>query len=411
MGWAKPDFNDSEWKDMELPTLWEKAGLAIDGAVWFRTTVDIPESWAGKEVILSLGPIDDFDTAYLNGEIIGQTGEETERYWEHPRKYNIPPTKLKTGKNSLVIRAYDHIGDGGFSGAKDDMQLIVYIDEEKETVSLAGNWKFKVEVEFEQKDSSIWGTSPQPPKGKKDQNSPTMLYNGMLHPLHPMAFKGVIWYQGESNAWKSYQYRLLFAEMIKDWRELWGRDFPFYFVQLANFMQQKPHPGESTWAELREAQSMALSLTNTGQAVIIDIGEANDIHPKNKKDVGLRLALNALAKTYGQDIVYSGPVYESMKIERNTIHLKFKHIGSGLEAKGGTELKGFAIAGEDKKFVWAKAQINGDIVIVSNEEVRAPAAVRYAWSDNPECNLYNKEGLPASPFRTDDWQLITRYNK
>ncbi len=196
--------------------------------------------------------------------------------------------------------------------------------------------------------------------------------------------------------------------MIQNWRKDWGQSkFPFLFVQLANFMAVKPEPSESDWAELREAQLMTLALPNTGMAVIIDIGDANDIHPKNKQDVGKRLALWALARTYGKELVYSGPIYKSMEIEGEKIILHFDHVGGGLVARPNEPLKGFAIAGADRKFVWADAKIDGDSVVVSSSEVSEPVAVRYAWADNPVCNLYNKEGLPASPFRTDDWPGVT----
>ncbi|MGB9624270.1 MAG: sialate O-acetylesterase [Phycisphaerae bacterium] len=236
---------------------------------------------------------------------------------------------------------------------------------------------------------------------------PSSLYNGMIQPLIPYAIRGAIWYQGEANAGRAYQYRKLFPAMIQDWRKAWGQgDFPFLFVQLANFQPTKPEPSDSTWAELREAQTMTLSLPKTGMAVIIDIGEAKDIHPKNKQDVGKRLALAALAIAYGKDVAYSGPMYDSMKIEGDRIRLTFKHVDGGLVAKDG-KLKGFAIAGADRKFVWAEAQIDGDTVVVHSDKVARPVAVRYAWADNPECNLYNKAGLPASPFRTDDWPGVT----
>ena len=249
---------------------------------------------------------------------------------------------------------------------------------------------------------------PGAPFGPGNPHSPAGLYNGMIAPLIPYGIQGAIWYQGESNAGRAYQYRTLFGGMIKNWRDDWGQGkFSFLFVQLANFMKVKPEPDESAWAELREAQSMTLALPKTGMAVIIDIGEAADIHPKNKQDVGKRLALWPLAKTYGKKLVYSGPIYKSMKVDDGSIILSFDHVGGGLVAKGDDTLKGFAIAGADRKFVWADAKIDGNTIVVSSDKVSEPAAVRYAWADNPVCNLYNKESLPASPFRTDDWPGVT----
>ncbi|MFA0752919.1 MAG: hypothetical protein IMHGJWDQ_000683 [Candidatus Fervidibacter sp.] len=234
----------------------------------------------------------------------------------------------------------------------------------------------------------------------------------MVAPLIPYAIRGVIWYQGESNVGRAYQYRKLFPALIASWRKAWGQgDFPFLFVQLANYLPRRSEPSESAWAELREAQLLTFkTVPNTGMAVAIDIGEADDIHPRNKQDVGKRLALAALAIAYGQKIVWSGPIYRSMRIEGNRIRLFFDHVGSGLVAKG-DKLVGFAIAGKDRKFVWAKAEIEGDTVVVWSEQVPEPVAVRYGWADNPECNLYNREGLPASPFRTDDWPGVTVNNR
>ncbi len=253
---------------------------------------------------------------------------------------------------------------------------------------------------------------PGAPFGPGNPHSPAGLYNAMIAPLIPYSIGGAIWYQGESNASRAYQYRKLFPAMIKNWRNDWKQgDFPFLFVQLANFMAVDSEPVDSAWAELREAQLMTLALPNTGMAVIIDIGEADDIHPKNKQDVGKRLALWALAKTYGKNLVYSGPIYKSLKTEGNKVILEFEHAGGGLVAKGGEPLKGFAVAGADRKFVWADAKIDGNTIVVSSNEVSEPVAVRYGWANNPVCNLYNKEGLPASPFRTDDRPGITIDNK
>jgi sialate O-acetylesterase len=232
---------------------------------------------------------------------------------------------------------------------------------------------------------------------------PALLYNGMIANIIPYGIRGAVWYQGESNASRAKEYQTLFPAMIKNWREDWGQgDFPFGFVQLANFMARKEQPADSAWAELREAQTMTLALPKTGMAVIIDIGDAKDIHPRNKQDVGKRLALWAQSQVYGKDIVYSGPLFESLKVDGGKARVSFKHAGGGLVAKG-DKLSGFAVAGEDRVFVWADATIDGNAVVVSSDKVQKPVAVRYAWADNPECNLYNKEGLPASPFRTDDW--------
>ncbi len=244
------------------------------------------------------------------------------------------------------------------------------------------------------------------PKAPNKPMKTSCLYNGMIAPLIPYGIKGAIWYQGESNAGNAKLYQTLFPAMIKNWREDWGQGdyFPFGFVQLANYMARKEQPGDSNWAELREAQTMTLSLPKTGMAVIVDIGDAKDIHPQNKQDVGKRLAYWAESQVYGaKDVVYSGPMYESMKVDGNKVVISFKHVGGGLVAKG-DKLAGFAIAGEDRKFAWAEAKIEGDKIVVSCDQVAKPVSVRYAWADNPDCNLYNKEGIPASPFRTDNWE-------
>ena len=242
------------------------------------------------------------------------------------------------------------------------------------------------------------------PQNLNNPNRTTVLYNAMINPLIPFAFQGVIWYQGESNRNKSYQYRDLFPLLIHDWRKQWNRDFPFYFVQIANYLKRENEPQESPWAELREAQLMALSMKNTGMAVTIDIGEADDIHPKNKQDVGKRLAYIAQAKTYNLPVLFSGPIYENYIIEGNKIRIKFRHAEKGLKAKDEKALTGFAIAGPDHKFVWATAIIDGNDVVVSSPDIEFPVSVRYGWANNPDCNLYNDANLPASPFRTDDWR-------
>lgn len=405
-GWASQEFSDSDWKTMDLPCLWENT-MNVDGAVWFRKEIQIPENWAEKDLSLTLGAVDDFDVTYFNGEKIGSIGEETPNWWSTPRKYTIPGKLVKAGKNCLAIRVFDHFGAGGFSGQPQDMA----IQRNSEVLKISGAWKYKVEYAVY---SSL---KPTPPMGPENPYAPSTLYNGMISPIIPYSIKGAIWYQGESNAYRAYQYRKLLPAMISDWRREWaqeepGSDFPFFIVQLANFMAAPSKPEESEWAELREAQAMtAFNTKNCGLALAIDIGDARDIHPRNKQEVGRRLALAALKTAYNKDIVFSGPVYDSMQIQDNKIVLNFKSIGSGLVARDG-ELKHFSIAGQDRIFVWAKARIEGSQVIVWSDEVKHPVAVRYAWANNPEgCNLYNQENLPAVPFRTDNWPGRTANSK
>jgi sialate O-acetylesterase len=248
---------------------------------------------------------------------------------------------------------------------------------------------------------------PPPPRGiTGDSGTPTILYNGMIAPLVPYAVKGAVWYQGETNVGRAAQYERLLPLLIRDWRTRFqSGDFPFLIVQLANYLERRAEPGDSEWARLREAQQrVSQAVPNSGLAVTIDIGEAKDIHPKNKQDVGERLALAALATVYGRKLEYSGPVYRRMQVEGERVRLMFDHAGGGLVAKGGGSLKGFAVAGEDGRFVWAETSIDGDEVVVWSPRVKRPAAVRYGWADNPSGNLYNRAGLPASPFRTDDFQ-------
>ena len=297
-----------------------------------------------------------------------------------------------------------------------DHVVAVWPEEKAKHDQAVADWKAKAEKA--KADKKKEPPQPPPPLGPDNPHRASGLYNGMLVPIIPYAVRGAIWYQGEGNAGRAYQYRKLFPAMIADWRKAWGEgDFPFLFVQLANFKDTKPEPADDDWAELREAQHLTLKASpNTGEAVIIDIGEAKDIHPKNKQEVGRRLALQAQAVAYGKkDVVCSGPVYESMKAEEGKIRLTFKSAGGGLVAGAHSgapaPLQGFAIAGEDKKFVWAEAKIDGETVVVGSDKVAKPVAVRYAWASNPVCNLYNKEGLPASPFRTDEWPGITKDNR
>ncbi|KAA3619549.1 MAG: 9-O-acetylesterase [Calditrichaeota bacterium] len=395
--WNASQLDLSGWKNMQLPTIWEKAGHKnLDGVVWFRKTINIPKSMSGKDLTLHLGPINDNDITWFNGIKVGGLDGVNKL-----REYQIPGSIVKTGANVIAVRVFDMGNNGGLWGEAEQLKIV---DKSGQKISLAGHWKYKIGF-------NLNTLSPEP-KSPNDPNRTTLLYNAMLHPLIPFAIRGAIWYQGESNANRAYQYRTLFPTMIKDWRTKWNQgDFPFLFVQLANFMKIESEPAESAWAELREAQAMALELPNTGMAVAIDIGDAQDIHPKNKQDVGKRLALNALAKVYDKEIAFSGPIYKSMEKDGAKIRVQFSHTNGGLNSKGNTILKGFAIAGADKKFVWANAKINGDEVVVWNAKIKNPVAVRYAWASNPVCNLYNGAGLPASPFRTDAWEGITENNK
>lgn len=390
--WAAGDFDDSDWDAYNVPGWIQDQGLkAFNGIYWCRREIDIPQSWAGKKLTLNLGVIDDNDFTFFNGKVVGHT-----EGWMAGRSYEVPAEMVKAGKAVVAVRIMDTGGNGGMGGSPESINIKCG----DETISLAGEWKGKASL-------MLTEVPAMPVNAAWNPNVPTFLYNSMLKPLAPYAIKGAIWYQGESNAPQAYQYRELMPLMITDWRNLWGYEFPFYMVQLAAFTSQEAVPVESNWAELREAQTMATRLRGVGMAVAIDIGDALDIHPKNKQEVGRRLALAARAQAYGENISYSGPMYDRYVVEGNSIRLYFDHVDGGLTTPDGETLKGFAIAGLDRKFHWAEARIDGNTVVVSSPDVAMPVAVRYAWADNPVCNLYNGEGLPASPFRTDDWQGIT----
>ncbi|MFW0714662.1 sialate O-acetylesterase [Pedobacter sp. N23S346] len=373
----------SNWTEVNIPGYWASESIGkINGVVWFKKDIDVPPSMVGKPAKLLLGRIVDADSVFINGKFVGTTA-----YQYPPRRYPFNAGILKEGKNTLTIRVVSTSGNGGFVVDK-DYQLIVNED----TLNLSGKWKYKL------------GALAKPaPVQTFIRWKPVGLYNAMIAPLKNLEIKAILWYQGESNTGKPKEYFSLMKNLVEDWRATFDdQNLPFLYVQLPGFMEAKKTPSESYWAELRSQQRNLLTIKNTGMAVAIDLGEWDDIHPLNKKDVGKRLALQAEKLIYGDNkIMYSGPTLQSASAKENKIILSFTNIGKGLLAKGNTELKHFAIAGADQKFVWANAEIKGDQVIVSSTEIAKPLYVRYAWADNPDgANLYNKEGLPASPFET-----------
>ena len=390
--WFIPGFNTVAWEEMKVPGEWGTTPLSlIDGHVWFKYDLNLTCTEAGRPATLSLGTIDDADITWVNGTKVGNASG-----WDTPRIYSIPPGILKEGSNNITVRVTDNGGSGGMWGQEAD----IYLEIDNTRHSLAGNWKYQMSVA--NADYHVLDITPNMVHSS--------LYNTMIHPLTPFRIKGVIWYQGENNVGAGYDYRTLFQTQIKDWRTRWGYELPFYWVQLANLYPEDTTPVGSSWAELRESQAMTLELPHTGQATIYDIGDAYSIHPTNKQEVGRRLSLIALHKDYGRDsLVYSGPTFQNVSFKENTAVITMNTYGSQLTIhnKYGY-LEGFSIAGEDRKFVWAKAFIdaNGKI-IVYNENIAEPVAVRYAWSNNPAANLFNAQGLPAIPFRTDSWKGVT----
>ena len=385
--WTAPSLSEEDWQTISLPGYWEGKGLKdFDGIIWFRRSLEIPAEWAGKPLTLRLGMIDDEDITYFNGvEIARGAGYMT------PRTYTIPAKLVKAGKAVLAVRVSDFGGEGGIHGKAEEL----YVEADGKRISLAGDWKYRIGL-------SLKGFPPAPVSPIQSSSYPTVLFNAMVKPWTAFPIKGVIWYQGEANVGRSEQYGDLFPALITDWRRQWRSDFPFYFVQLANFMESKKIQPDSEWAALREAQTKALKLDQVGMAVTIDIGLADDIHPKNKQEVGRRLALVALAGSYGKNVSSSAPVFQNYIIKGNKMELDFGQKQDGFQIKG-TTLKGFTIAGPDRVFYPAEAMVHDGKIILSSTEVPAPLAARYGWADNPDCNLYGENGLPVAPFRTDCW--------
>ena len=385
-----PDYNDAAWPSVEMPRLVKDFGIGnYEGMMWMRKKITLPASFGGKDLVLNIGHPEMNYSLYFNGAEICKT------IWNNNPKqsYTIPASIVKNGENTISLRIAMLWGGGGLNPPADN----IYITDGNAKVTLAGSWLYSKNIE------------PSMPKIRNYHYYPSVLFNAMINPVIPYGIKGFIWYQGEANDGDAYNYRKLFPMMINDWRQRWQQGgLPFLYVQLANFKKAKDLPSESEWAELREAQTMTLSLPNTAMACIIDIGDADDIHPINKQEVGRRLALHASKLVYKQNTIASGPLYKSFKKEGNQIRISFTNTGTGLSTNNGKEIKGFAIAGKDKKFYWATAVIKGNEVVVYCDKVTEPEAVRYAWADNPDCNLVNSAGLPAIPFRTDTWKGITQ---
>ncbi|SDF03171.1 sialate O-acetylesterase [Pricia antarctica] len=389
LAWYDPNFVPKNWRRINIPGYWEDQGIRnLNGVVWYRKVIEIPTDMIAQEAKVFLGRIVDADELYINGQKVGNT-----TYQYPQRRYTVPKNIVKAGTNIFTIKVTNYNGKGGFVPDKP-----YYLFTETDTVDLKGYWQYKVGEIFNPSVPSSTSTRPI-----NAQNEPTALYNVMVAPYTQFSLKGILWYQGESNSGEPKAYEGLLKGLINDWRTQFNQpDIPFIYAQLPNFMEVNYLPEESNWAELRQSQLKSLSLSNTAMTVNIDLGEWNDIHPDNKKDVGERLALSAMKLAYHANVVYSGPLYADYKINEKAIEITFSNLGSGLISNDGKQLSEFAIAGKDKNYVWANAKIVGNKVIVWSDAIQDPKYVRYAWADNPDNpNLYNKEGLPASPFTTE----------
>jgi sialate O-acetylesterase len=403
------DFDDSSWPVMPVPAFWEYSVLPeFDGIVWLRKSFEVPQAFENKELTLHLGPIDDMDVAYLNGKKIGEILQPG--FWKKSRDYKIPAGIVKSGNNVLTVCVIDQMGGGGLYGPED---ISLSIANKGKSLTLKGDWKYMPVAEIMGNEMYLFSaekTYAAKPKMSfpVGQNTPTTLFNAMINPLVPFTIKGAIWYQGEANVGRGFEYRTLFPALIKSWRNEWKQgDFPFYYVQIAPW-EYGDEP-KSAAAEVREAQLMTLSTPNTGMVVTMDIGNPVNIHPCYKEEVGNRLALWALAKNYDYDtLTYSGPLFNSILTDGNKIIVSFNYTNGGLVARGG-DLTYFEVAGEDQVYYPAKAQIVDQTVVVTSEQVSNPVAVRYGWSATAEPNLFNGAGLPASPFRSDNWKRLSEY--
>jgi len=423
---ANPEVSTADWTGVELPARFSQFGLPDAGAIWIRREVSVTPGMTVGPIFIEPGILHDFDTMYVNGAKVGETSPESGGS-ASSRFYYAAGDIEREGKVTLAIRI---VAPAGGAGVDDPGTGLPPAD-----VIVPGRWLAKVEYALPPLAAEARGEYPAPrPNPPAESKTATFLFNGTVNPLIPFAIRGVVWYQGEDNADRGFQYRKSFSLMILDWRRRWGQgDFPFYFCQLPNFGRVKTEPAESGWAELRESQSKTLSLADTGEAVLIDLGEDDDIHPRHKTEVGARLARLALARDYDQKIAWSGPTFDSMERVKDAIRIHFAHAESGLSARQLaatyqprstkevasplvlpsplSQVQGFSICGEDQKWKWADAEIAGNTVIVKSTQVPDPIAVRYAWADSPICNLYNGDGLPAAPFRTDHFTGITEKAK
>jgi sialate O-acetylesterase len=410
-GWADPKTDVSSWTRIGSPGDWSSLGLANGGVVWIRKTITLPGS---KDCTLNLGNLQNHDkaagnvlgTVYFNNREVGEIGHSLKHVFTSPgdQLVKVPGSLIVRGANVVAVRIFTQTEKGPLFGGGPNLVRASF------PVSVEPEWQAKIEAQLPPAPPQAAWMRPPTPNVPMMTRLPSLMFDGTLSPIIGYGLKGAAWYQGEANGDRGESYGLLLRALIADWRGRWKQgDFPFYIVQLANISPPANDPnGKSGLAGVREGQLQTWQkIPQTGLAVTIDVGDANNIHYHNKKEVGHRLALIALAQTYGQKMEFSGPVIDSMVVEGSAIRLKFTHLGGGLVARGGP-LQQFAIAGADQTFVWADAVIDGDTVIVSSKDVAAPVAVRYAWADNPAgCNLYNQAGLPASPFRTDDWAVST----
>lgn len=398
------NFKDENWKVMKLPGGWESTEVGnFDGVVWFRRKIQIPDTWKNNDLILNLGPIDDCDRSFVNGKLVG--AYEKDGFWQTDRIYKVAKELIQTNEVTIAVRVTDTQGGGGLWGVPEKLNL--QLESTKEIISLVGEWKYLPVAEYREQKFYVFGVEKNDyynkPKLKFELSpySPTTLFNAMINPIVPFNIKGAIWYQGEANTGNPKQYEKLFPLMIQSWRDNWNiGDFPFYYAQIAPY-----NYGAQTFSELlREAQFKSSLVKNSGMVVTLDIGNPNDIHPSNKKDVGERLALWALAKNYNKNVVYSGPVYKSMKVQKDKIQLSFDYAKTGLIIKELNGENNIMIAGADKIFKKAKVKVDGNKLIVLSDEVKNPVAVRYAFTNIAEGTLFNKDGLPSSSFRTDNWE-------